>query len=55
MQSCEEESSVISSFRCLIWQSIRLRPKIRNLAETGSANSGLFACVFLTTGLKIKD
>jgi 2-polyprenyl-3-methyl-5-hydroxy-6-metoxy-1,4-benzoquinol methylase len=44
--------SVLSSMRCLIWQSIRLGLKIWNLAETGSAGSGVFTRVFLITGIK---
>jgi 2-polyprenyl-3-methyl-5-hydroxy-6-metoxy-1,4-benzoquinol methylase len=44
--------SLISSFRYLIWQSIRLGLKIWNLAETGSVGSGVFTRVFLIRGLK---
>jgi hypothetical protein len=46
--------SLISSLRYLIWQSIRLGLKVWNLAETGSAGSGVFTRVFLATGVKGK-
>lgn len=44
--------SMKSSIRFIIWQLIRLGLKIWNLAETGSAGSGIFSRVFLITGLK---
>lgn len=44
--------SLVSSLRYLIWQSIRVGLKIGNLAETGSAGSGVLTRVFLITGLK---
>jgi hypothetical protein len=44
--------SLVSSLRYLIWQSIRMGLKIGNLAETGSAGSGVLTRVFLITGLK---
>lgn len=44
--------SMISSIRFVIWQSIRLGLKIWNLAETGSAGSGVFTRVFLIKGVK---
>jgi SAM-dependent methyltransferase len=44
--------SMISSLRFVIWQFIRLGLKIWNLAETGTAGSGVFTRVFLITGLK---
>jgi 2-polyprenyl-3-methyl-5-hydroxy-6-metoxy-1,4-benzoquinol methylase len=47
--------SVISSVRYFVWQSIRLGLKIWNLAETGSAGSGVFTRIFLNTGVKIED
>jgi len=41
--------SVKSTVRYLIWQSIRAGLKLWNLAETGTAGSGVFTRVFLIT------
>ena len=41
--------SVKSTVRYLIWQSIRAGLKLWNLAETGSAGSGVFTRVFVIT------
>ena len=47
--------SVISTFRYVIWQSIRLSLMIWNLAETGAIGSGVFSRVFLIAGIKFED
>ncbi len=44
--------SVKSTIRYLIWQCIRASLKLWNLAETGSAGSGVFTRVFLVTSEK---
>lgn len=44
--------SLASSIRWLIWQCIRLPLKIYNIAETGSAGSGVLTRVFLASGIK---
>jgi 2-polyprenyl-3-methyl-5-hydroxy-6-metoxy-1,4-benzoquinol methylase len=44
--------SVISTVRYVIWQAIRAGLKFWNLAETGSAGSGVFTRVFLISGVK---
>lgn len=41
-----------SALRYVIWQGIRIVLKIWNLAETGNSGSGVFARVFLISGLK---
>jgi 2-polyprenyl-3-methyl-5-hydroxy-6-metoxy-1,4-benzoquinol methylase len=46
--------SVLSSLRYVVWHLIRFGLKVWNLAETGSAGSGVFTRVFLATGLKKK-
>jgi SAM-dependent methyltransferase len=45
-------SSLISSGRYLIWQLIRAGLRIWNLAETGSAGTGVWTRVFLISGIK---
>ncbi len=44
--------SIASTIRYVIWQSIRMGMKVWNLAETGSAGSGVFTRVFLISGEK---
>jgi 2-polyprenyl-3-methyl-5-hydroxy-6-metoxy-1,4-benzoquinol methylase len=44
--------SIASSMRFLIWQCLRVGLLLWNLAETGSAGSGIFTRIFLITGLK---
>jgi 2-polyprenyl-3-methyl-5-hydroxy-6-metoxy-1,4-benzoquinol methylase len=44
--------SIFSSLRFIIWQMIRLGLIIWNLAETGTAGSGVFTRVFLITGTR---
>ncbi len=44
--------SFASTIRYMIWQSIRMGMKVWNLAETGSAGSGVFTRVFLISGKK---
>lgn len=44
--------SMASSLRFLLWQLIRAGLLIWNLAETGSAGSGIWTRVFLITGVK---
>jgi 2-polyprenyl-3-methyl-5-hydroxy-6-metoxy-1,4-benzoquinol methylase len=45
-------SSLRSSVRYLIWQVIRAGLRIWNLAETGSAGTGVWTRVFLISGIK---
>jgi len=44
--------TIASTIRYLIWQSIRMCMKVWNLAEIGSAGSGVFTRVFLISGEK---
>ena len=44
--------SIKSTIRFFIWQIIRAGLKLWNLAETGSAGSGIFTRVFLIAGKK---
>jgi hypothetical protein len=44
--------SVASTLRAGIWQAFRLVFKIWNIAELGSAGSGVFTRVFLVSGVK---
>ena len=44
--------SVFSTVRYVIWQAIRAGLKLWNLAETGSAGSGVFSRVFLISCVK---
>ncbi len=46
-------NSIKSSIRYCIWQAIRGVLKLWNLAETGSAGSGVFTRVFLIVGTKV--
>jgi 2-polyprenyl-3-methyl-5-hydroxy-6-metoxy-1,4-benzoquinol methylase len=45
--------SATSSLRFLIWQSIRAALKVWNLAETGSAGSGVLTRVFIISGTRV--
>jgi hypothetical protein len=44
--------SPVSTLRAGVWQMFRIVFKIWNLAETGSAGSGVFTRVFLISGVK---
>lgn len=44
--------SMYSTARFCIWQAIRLGIKFWNISETGSAGSGIFSRVFLSSGLR---
>jgi len=46
--------SVTGTLRWLLWQSIRLRLKLYNLAETGSTGSGVFTRVFIVSAMRGK-
>lgn len=45
-------NSLISTVRYLIWQLIRAGLRLWNLAETGSAGTGVWTRVFLISGIK---
>lgn len=44
--------SLVSSARWLLWQCIRVQLKIYNLAEIGSAGSGVFSRIFLASAIR---
>lgn len=44
--------SMASTLRYLVWRTIRVALKVWNIAETGSAGSGVFTRVFVISGIK---